>query len=107
MKTLRLSPPTRTPGRRCAAGRRITYAAAVGLLEEGCTYDAAICSPALLNYHPELHVLQDNIGDNKNAVTRFVLLSRTADIPEPTGSDKTTLTVPLPTNRAGDRKSVV
>ena len=78
-----------------------TAAAAVGLLEEGCTYDAAICSPALLNYHPELHVLQDNIGDNKNAVTRFVLLSRTADIPEPTGSDKTTLTVPLPTNRAG------
>ena len=46
-------------------------------------------------------MLQDNIGDNKNAVTRFVLLSRTADIPEPTGSDKTTLTVPLPTNRAG------
>ena len=78
-----------------------TAAAAVGLLEEGCTYDAAICSPALLNYHPELHVLQDNIGDNKNAVTRFVLLSRTADIPEPTGSDKTTLTVPLPANRAG------
>jgi len=58
-----------------------TAAAAVGLLEEGCTYDAAICSPALLNYHPELHVLQDNIGDNKNAVTRFVLLSRAADIP--------------------------
>ena len=46
-------------------------------------------------------MLQDNIGDNKNAVTRFVLLSRAADIPEPTGSDKTTLTVPLPTNRAG------
>ena len=78
-----------------------TAAAAVGLLEEGCAYDAAICSPALLASHPELHVLQENIGDNKNAVTRFVLLSRTAGIPEPTGADKTTLTVPLPANRAG------
>ena len=79
-----------------------TAGAAVGLLEnEHPGYEAAICSPALLEYHPELQVLAEDIGDNKNAVTRFVLLSRTADIPEPTGADKTTLTVPLPADHAG------
>jgi len=51
--------------------------------------------------HPDLHVLAEDIGDNKNAVTRFVLISSTADIPEPTGADKTTLTIPLPENREG------
>ena len=78
-----------------------TAAAAVGLLDPSCAYDAAICSPALLATHPDLHVLAEDIGDNKNAVTRFVLISSTADIPEPTGADKTTLTIPLPENREG------
>lgn len=78
-----------------------TAAAAVGLLDSNCGYDAAICSPALLANHPELVVLAENIGDNKSAVTRFVLISTAANIPEPTGADKTTLTVPLPENRAG------
>lgn len=78
-----------------------TAGAALGLLGESPGYEAAICSPALLTSHPQLNVLADDIGDNKNAVTRFVLISRTADIPEPTGADKTTLTVPLPQNRSG------
>ena len=78
-----------------------TAAAALGLLDSSCAYDAAICSPALLATHPDLHVLAEDIGDNKNAVTRFVLISSTADIPEPTGADKTTLTIPLPENREG------
>ena len=34
-----------------------------------------------------------DIGDNKRAVTRFVLVSRPGHLPEPTGRDKTTLTL--------------
>ena len=42
-----------------------TAAAAVGLLDPSCAYDAAICSPALLATRPDLHVLAEDIGDNK------------------------------------------
>ena len=41
------------------------------------------------------------IGDNPNAVTRFVLVSRTVAPPPPTGADKTALIAELPDDHPG------
>ena len=46
-------------------------------------------------------MLAENIGDNPGAVTRFVLVGRPGELPEPTGADKTTVVVPLPEDRPG------
>ena len=63
-------------------------------------YEAALAPPgtgAALG----LAVLLDGIADNPNAATRFVRVGRPEAVPEPTGHDKTTLNVFLPTDRAG------
>ncbi|MDR7081666.1 prephenate dehydratase [Arthrobacter ginsengisoli] len=78
-----------------------TAAAAMGLLEGDVHYDAAICAPIVATEQPGLTVLAENIGDNPGAVTRFVLVGRPGELPEPTGSDKTTVVVPLPEDRPG------
>lgn len=81
-----------------------TAAGALGLLASGeaAGYDAAICSPAILAAHPELTVLADDIGDNRAAVTRFVQVAEPGEqLPERTGSDRTTLVIPLWSDRAG------
>lgn len=78
-----------------------TAAAALGLLHENPGYQAAVCSPTVAQQHPELEVLAHNIGDSKNAVTRFVLVARNKPAPAPTGADKTTLVIPLPQDRPG------
>jgi prephenate dehydratase len=62
--------------------------------------DAAIAPPAIIDHH-DLAVLAENIIDNPNAVTRFALVSRTRSIPEPSGADKTSLIVELPSDRSG------
>lgn len=62
--------------------------------------DAAVAPPGIEN-HLDLTVLATDIGDNPNAVTRFVLVSRTTVIPARTGADKTSLIVELPEDRAG------
>ncbi|HVX06963.1 prephenate dehydratase [Humibacter sp.] len=62
--------------------------------------DAAIAPPGIVHHH-DLALLADDIIDNANAVTRFALVSRTRNIPEPTGSDKTSLIVELPSDRSG------
>lgn len=74
-------------------------AAAASLLEND-TADAAI-APAGIARHYDVDVLASGIADNPNAVTRFVLVSKTTDLPAPTGSDKTSLIVELPDDRAG------
>jgi prephenate dehydratase len=74
-------------------------AAAASLLETS-TADAAI-APAGIETHYAVEVLATNVGDNPNAVTRFVLVSLTTDLPEPTGGDKTSLIIELPEDRAG------
>jgi prephenate dehydratase len=74
-------------------------AAAANLLEAD-TADAAI-APAGIAKHYDVEVLASGVGDNPNAVTRFVLVSRTTDLPEPTGYDKTSLIAELPQDRAG------
>ncbi|BDU10163.1 prephenate dehydratase [Aurantimicrobium sp. INA4] len=74
-------------------------AAAASLLETD-TADAAI-APAGIAKHYDVEVLASRIADNPNAVTRFVLVSKTTELPAPTGSDKTSLIVELPDDRAG------
>lgn len=77
-----------------------TAAAAVGLLEPDCHYDAAICSPLVAQRHG-LPVLGNDIGDVADAVTRFILVSLPGPVSKPTGADKTTLVVPLPDDHPG------
>jgi prephenate dehydratase len=74
-------------------------AAASALLENDLA-DAAIAPPGIVA-HYDLDVLAENIGDNPNAVTRFLLVSKTTHLPEPTGADKTSLIAELPVDRAG------
>jgi prephenate dehydratase len=62
--------------------------------------DAAI-APHGYAEHADLAVVGDNVGDNPNAVTRFVLIGRRQRVAAPTGTDKTTLIVELPDDRPG------
>jgi prephenate dehydratase len=74
-------------------------ASAAALLENSQA-DAAIAPPGIQK-HLDVIVLAENIGDNPNAVTRFVLVSRTNAMPPRTGADKTSLIVELPEDHAG------
>ena len=62
--------------------------------------EAAVAPPGI-TAHYDLDVLAEDIGDNPNAVTRFVLVSRIRGIPPRTGADKTSLIVELPDDHAG------
>ena len=73
--------------------------AAASLLENGQA-DAAVAPPGIEKHH-DLVVLAEDIGDNPNAVTRFVLVSKTTTLPPKTGADKTSLIVELPEDRSG------
>lgn len=74
-------------------------AAAVDLLE-GTTADAAVAPPGITEQYP-LEKLAEGLAENRNAVTRFVLVSRTLDLPAPTGADKTSIIAELPTDAPG------
>ena len=67
-----------------------TAAAAEGLERGPQSYEAAVCAPAAARLHG-LEVLADGIGDMQAAVTRFVLVARPGELPDPTGADKTTV----------------
>ncbi|WP_438354304.1 prephenate dehydratase [Microbacterium sp. CJ88] len=75
-------------------------ASAMGLLDGSSDADAAIAPPGILEHH-DLEPLADHIGDNPDAVTRFVLVARTVAPAPPTGADKTSLIVELPEDRPG------
>ena len=75
-------------------------ASALGVLDGSSGADAAIAAPGIVAHH-EVEVLAENIGDNANAVTRFVLVSRTVAPAPPTGADKTSLIVELPEDHPG------
>jgi prephenate dehydratase len=62
--------------------------------------NAAVAPPGITK-HYDLDVLASDIGDNPNAVTRFVLVSRTVAVPDRTGSDKTSIIAELPDDKAG------
>ena len=74
--------------------------AAAAALFENDFADAAVAPPGITAHH-DVVVLAENIGDNPNAVTRFVLVSRTEELPPPTGADKTSIIAELPDNKAG------
>jgi prephenate dehydratase len=75
-----------------------TAAAAKGLLKQ--EYEAAIASSiAAKNY--DLAIIAKDIGDNKSAVTRFVMVEKPGKIPAPTGKDRTSLAVFIAIDHAG------
>lgn len=78
-----------------------TAASAMGLLEDDAPYEAAICAPLVAAEQPGLNVLAEDIGDNPEAVTRFILVSKPGLLPGRTGADKTTVVVPLPEDHPG------
>ncbi|MBN7794379.1 prephenate dehydratase [Microbacterium esteraromaticum] len=75
-------------------------ASAIGVLDGTLPAQAAIAAPGIVAHH-EVEVLAEQIGDNDNAVTRFVLVSKTVAPAEPTGADKTSLIIELPDDRPG------
>lgn len=63
-------------------------------------YDAAVGAAVAAELHG-LQVLAHDIADSPGAVTRFVLLTRPAPPPAPTGNDRTTLVAYLREDHAG------
>ncbi|WP_128773640.1 prephenate dehydratase [Actinomyces oricola] len=63
-------------------------------------YQAVLCNPLAAQQYG-LEIIAGGVADNPDAVTRFVKVTRPGLVSEPTGSDKTTLMVQLPHDRAG------
>jgi len=76
-----------------------TAAAAAALLISEQA-DAAIAAPTITNHH-KLITLAKNIGENKQAQTRFIQIGLAGDLPKPTGADKTSVIVELPSDQPG------
>lgn len=74
--------------------------AAADLFESAAGVDAAIAPPGI-EAHYDVEVLAEGIAENPDAVTRFVLVGRCAEVGEPSGADKTSLVVELPEDRPG------
>ena len=75
-----------------------TAAAAKGLSKGD--YDAAIgAAIAAKNY--QLKIIAEDIGDNTNAVTRFVVVEKLGKSPAATGKDRTSLAVFIAIDHAG------
>ncbi|XCB29215.1 prephenate dehydratase [Arcanobacterium hippocoleae] len=68
--------------------------------QENPGYEAALVSPLAAAQYG-LEVLHADVADNPNAVTRFVLIGKAGSVPNPTGRDKTTLMVQLPSDGSG------
>jgi prephenate dehydratase len=67
-----------------------TAHAAFMLTQDDPGWDAAIAAPVAAE-HYRLATLASGIGDNADALTRFVLVSRPGPPPPPTGRDKTSI----------------
>jgi prephenate dehydratase len=76
-----------------------TAAAAAALLTSEQA-DAAIAAPTITNHH-KLITLAKNIGENKQAQTRFIQIGLAGDLSKPTGADKTSVIVELPSDQPG------
>jgi prephenate dehydratase len=77
-----------------------TAAAAADLLSKDPIADAAIAAKSITD-HYKLTVLAKNIGDNKNAQTRFIEIGLSAKPTTRSGKDKTSVIVELPEDRPG------
>ena len=73
--------------------------AAHSILNDGVS-DAAIAPPGITE-HVAVDVVAENIGDNPDAQTRFVLVRKGGAPPARTGSDKTSLIAELPDDGPG------
>lgn len=62
--------------------------------------DAAIAPPGI-TAHVAVDIVAENIGDNPDAVTRFVLVRKGGAPPQRTGADKTSLIAELPDDGPG------
>jgi len=69
-----------------------TAAAAESIAAGSAPFDAALCSPLAAESFG-LQVLASGVEDVRGAMTRFVLVSRPAPVPPPSGSDKTSVVV--------------
>lgn len=95
-------------------GRHLADATIVNVLSNGAAaaaaaageYDAAICAPIGAERH-KLTILADKIADHPDAATRFVLVTRPAPPPAPTGDDVTSLAVYIAHDRVGALLSVL
>lgn len=76
-----------------------TAAAAAELIVSDIAQAAVAAST--ITQHYKLRVLAKNIGDNKNAQTRFIQIGLAGALAERTGRDKTSVIVELPTDRPG------
>ncbi|WP_347755865.1 prephenate dehydratase [Agrococcus sp. ProA11] len=86
------------PGRaHLPAASNVTAAAELG----AGPAQAALSTPTVGHWVDGLEVLADRIGDNPDAVTRFLFVGRAAAPGEPTGADKTSLVVELPSDEPG------
>ncbi|MEW2500115.1 prephenate dehydratase [Amycolatopsis sp. CA-161197] len=74
-----------------------TASAAVGVVEG--TYDAAVSAPVAIE-HYALEELATGVADVPDAQTRFLLVRRPGELPEPTGADRTSI-VAAAVNRTG------
>ena len=72
------------------AASAVDLAGGADTWKEATAYQAAVCHEMVARDHG-LTVLAHDIGDNAEAVTRFVLVARPGPVPAPTGSDKTTV----------------
>jgi len=77
-----------------------TAAAALDLLNDEPIAEAAISAKSITD-HYKLTVLARNIGDNKNAQTRFIEIGLNAKPTGRSGKDKTSVIVELPEDRPG------
>ena len=69
-----------------------TAAAAESIAAGSAPFEAALCSPLAAESFG-LQVLASGVEDVRGAMTRFVLVSRPAPVPPPSGSDKTSVVV--------------
>ncbi|WRS30700.1 prephenate dehydratase [Actinomycetaceae bacterium MB13-C1-2] len=63
-------------------------------------FEAALCNATSVERYG-LVALQEDVADNRGAVTRFIMVSQPGPTPPVTGADKTTIQVELPNDEAG------
>jgi prephenate dehydratase len=96
----RLPDVVHVPATSNTAPAALLQQAATGRFTGELGFDAALVPPAAVETYGLTPLAQD-VADNRQAVTRFVVVGRPGDVPPPTGADKTTLVVHLPDNEAG------
>ena len=77
-----------------------TAAAAAALLHADSIANAAVAASTITN-HYGLKVIAKNIGEYKNAQTRFIQIGLAGKAPAATGRDKTSVIIEMPNDRPG------